>query len=508
MLNFPLPYPDELLYSTIARAGTHFAITSPKQLLDEVFGNRKVIATIDFPNHLLRLTQLLPQPKYDLEALAYQHTLFPLYAIFIPEDRRQHCLQWMQGRSQGSIHLALGVAASRIRQLDSLRYCPLCLNEQVQKHGEFYWSRIWQIRGADCCLKHGSLLNAKLENRTYHRHQFVPSAPEICPLLEQSMSSPLIKSVTEHVCDILKMPSSPSADFDQWTAFYIDLAREAHCLRGEYQIEYDEIRTRICAKWPKQWLLQNNLHDLESESSWLKTIFRKHRKSFSYLEHIVVLDALQQQPWDFTTILAKVKDYRKVMKISDTSQITEPLDSLQLSMNKNCWKDAIKKYGIQQSRQEHGALYAWLYRHDKVWLLQQNQLYHAKPIPQGRTVDWGFRDRAIVKRLIQIRDVSALDLSLPRWSKRWLLAQIKHSKSIEKNLKNLPITRKFLDKYSEDIGCYQIRRITQTIIELKKEGAELKRWVVLRRSGLSDERMTDETRLFLTQVLRMENEQN
>lgn len=358
MLNFPLPYPDELLYSTIARAGIHFAITSPKQLLDEVFGNRKVIATIDFPNHLLKLKQLLPQPKYELEALAYQHTLFPLYALFIPEDRRRHCLQWMQGLSQGSIHLALGVAASRIKQLDSLRYCPQCLDEQVQKHGEFYWSRIWQIRGADCCLKHGLLLNAKLENRTYHRHQFVPSDPEICPSLQQSMPDPLIKSITKHVSDILNIPSSPSADFNQWTIFYKDLAREAHCLRGEHQIDYAEISTRICAKWPQQWLAQNNLHDLESESSWLKTIFRKHRKSFSYLEHIVVLDALQQQPWDFTTVLTKVKSYQKAMRVSDTPRIREPSDSLQLSTNRNCWKEAIKKYGIKQSRQEHGALYA------------------------------------------------------------------------------------------------------------------------------------------------------
>ena len=55
MLNFPTPYPNELIYSTIARAGIHHAITSPKQLLEEVFANRKVIATIDLPSHLICL---------------------------------------------------------------------------------------------------------------------------------------------------------------------------------------------------------------------------------------------------------------------------------------------------------------------------------------------------------------------------------------------------------------------------------------------------------------------
>ena len=52
MLNFPMPYEHELIYSTVARAGTRLALDSPKQLLDEVFENRKVIATVDLPCHL------------------------------------------------------------------------------------------------------------------------------------------------------------------------------------------------------------------------------------------------------------------------------------------------------------------------------------------------------------------------------------------------------------------------------------------------------------------------
>jgi hypothetical protein len=34
MHNFPPPHPDELLYSTLARASVYHGITSPKQLLD------------------------------------------------------------------------------------------------------------------------------------------------------------------------------------------------------------------------------------------------------------------------------------------------------------------------------------------------------------------------------------------------------------------------------------------------------------------------------------------
>ena len=71
MLDFPVPHPDELLYSVVARAGVRKGITSPKQLLDEVFGDRSVIATVDLPNRLHRINSLLPRSLgFSVERLA------------------------------------------------------------------------------------------------------------------------------------------------------------------------------------------------------------------------------------------------------------------------------------------------------------------------------------------------------------------------------------------------------------------------------------------------------
>jgi hypothetical protein len=102
MLGFPVPYTNELIYSTVARAGTHFGIESPKELLEEVFGNRKVIATLDLPCHLQKIAGLYPETlNLGVENLVNKHTLFPIYAPFVNEDRRLQCLNWMAGVSQG-----------------------------------------------------------------------------------------------------------------------------------------------------------------------------------------------------------------------------------------------------------------------------------------------------------------------------------------------------------------------------------------------------------------------
>jgi hypothetical protein len=118
---------------------------------------------------------------FDVTRLAYLHTLFPLYALFTTEERRRHCLEQMAGFSR--CHSSdPGVAASRIKQSHSLRYCPQCLQNQRSGHGEYYWQRQWQVMGADCCLVHGGLLEANIERHAYHRHQFVAASLSLSPL--------------------------------------------------------------------------------------------------------------------------------------------------------------------------------------------------------------------------------------------------------------------------------------------------------------------------------------
>ncbi len=44
--------------------------------------------------------------------------------------------------------------------------------------------------------------------------------------------------------------------------------------------------------WGESFLAYYQLADLVGENCWLKNIFRKHRKAFSYIEHLLVLKAL------------------------------------------------------------------------------------------------------------------------------------------------------------------------------------------------------------------------
>lgn len=266
MLNFPIPYSDELIYSTVARAGVHMGITSPKQLLAEVFNNRHVIATVDLPNHLDRIAYWYADGlNYNVERLAYEHTLFPIYAPFTIESRRLQCLKWMATESLGAIHLTLGIAASRLKKTKSLNYCPVCMQQQLASKGESFWLRQWQVSGANCCLQHGQLLETNLASHHNHRHQFFSATPDLCPKADQLEGNSQSQQVARQVNILLTMAPASSASFAQWSQFYSQLARQAGLKLGN-NVQHEGIKERVLGRWSVSWLNQHGLIMSDNET--------------------------------------------------------------------------------------------------------------------------------------------------------------------------------------------------------------------------------------------------
>ncbi|MBF7695300.1 TnsD family Tn7-like transposition protein [Acinetobacter rathckeae] len=504
MLNFPTPYPNELIYSTIARAGIHHAITSPKQLLEEVFANRKVIATIDLPSHLICLLKHL-SPNYTLEKIVYEHTLFPIHALFSPENTRLKCIDWMGSQSKGSIHLALGVAASKVKQITTHRYCHHCLEEQYHQYGEFFWSRLWYIQGANCCSKHKVKLSEFFQPAHLNgRHQFIPASFILDHKQPHNPAHELDLIISTRIDELLNLPPTKSPTFYQWSQFYHRIAWQLGCGKGNKHIDHTKTYAVIVKIWDLNWLRQHHFDELHRETSWLRAIFRKHRKSFSYLEHIIALEAFYPKGWTWKSILSEIHQIPSNPSKTDTQiQATEYKDISTFTEKRNEWVSLIQKYGIKPSRLKNAALYAWLYRNDKTWLLMENKKFHALPTPGCKKVNWPLRDWQLVRLLFKVFYKSLDDLSLPRQSRNWYLKQLPQHSTVEKNLHRLPLTNKFLDIYSEDVSSYQIRRITRTIIQFKKMNQHPANWKLLRHSGLSEKRLTDEVLKFLNQMKRM-----
>ncbi len=403
----------------------------------------------------------------------------------------------MAEKSQGAIHLSLGLAASRIKQVKVLRYCPKCLTAQLEQYGEYFWYRQSQVYGADACLEHGIVFKESFLQPSYYRHQYFAAAPDNCNEQTSHDSDSYEKTVSGQVTALLNRPPTASASFSQWSCFYKNLAAQNDCARGKH-INYENIVQRVTDNWLSKWLDRHGLIVSSTQTCWLRSIFRKHRKSFSYLEHIVVLDSFLPHPWCICEVLDKVSKIQDDQKQGDLSEIISPTTKQTGSSHREHWLMHLKRYGIKAGRiNGGGSAYAWLYRHDKQWLLNVNKQYRKTPKNINQRIDWHSRDIAAVRQLIRIRIKYDEQLESPRYTRRWFMSKMDCRSQVEKNIKKLPLVGLFFKRFCEDVADYQIRRITHAVTQLKTQGEDFKRWRVLRTSGLADVRLKNRTRRYL-----------
>lgn len=495
------PHPEELLYSYQARLRAHFAVNSPKVFMESLYGNRGISASVTYASHLEQLIESLDfQNDWTPKSFIYKHTLFPLTASFIPQTRRNKAEQIMSSGNASGVHVMTGYVASSIPKLKFLRCCSGCMEEQLREHGEPFWLRLHQVSSLLTCPYHRlKLREVKGTNIGRHRHAFIPLMLSDTPQIAEPMTCRYDEVIAQQCIKLFEcvdLPLSPS--YAQWTNYYIGLARSHGYDKGQY-VDYGKIKARIDSVWPSKILLRYNLALSETHSCWLHAIFRKHRKSFSYLQHIVVLFAFIGDELDIITCIHKAKRSRRsARKLNKTiPKLFAPIEVME--KKKVEWLDALESNSIASARKLFPSLYAALYRYDRDWLLKINQShYTARQSPSDR-VNWLKRDMTHARKLLPIIYDIDSNLAQPKASKKWLMSQLQNSAGVEKYIDKLPITKKCLSRYAETVSDYQIRRVSYQLIN-NRHPYITRRWFLLRCSGLSEKRITNQTQLFLEAI--------
>lgn len=157
---FPEPYPDELLYSVLARYYVRTGYLAYSYAAEDIFANKAVRPDIDFLNQytddlLNRLDAIKP-----IEIWILDNTMFPYYARFCPLERRIKAFKSLKNM-KGNYANLIPIPQSKTGTQRDLRYCPKCLSEDRKKYGETYWHRSHQMMFVNCCPEHGyKLINS------------------------------------------------------------------------------------------------------------------------------------------------------------------------------------------------------------------------------------------------------------------------------------------------------------------------------------------------------------
>lgn len=156
---FSMPYQDELLYSVIARFINHskMSIQEVNEIIFDTTG--KIYPIADLPNRVGAILKNTPlRFYYSPEELVRKHTLYQFYSIGINSRRKNDLLQRMISNQSIRSYEKIGLYFRSIAKSRHLKFCPLCINDDVEKYGEPYWHIAHQLPGVKVCTNHGTYL--------------------------------------------------------------------------------------------------------------------------------------------------------------------------------------------------------------------------------------------------------------------------------------------------------------------------------------------------------------
>lgn len=301
---FPSIYPGELLYSVLARYHRHVGLPGPMHTLETLFGNRKVVATLDLQGHLQLLANRIPPERgLTVDRMIDTLTLYPYFIAFEPPSLQANVRQAMKRGTVENLHIRLGLVAFRVPRINRLRFCPECTREMLLCHGELYWCRDHQLPSVLVCPRHACPLRESLVSFSqYSRHEFVAATPENCP----PQARPILPVIEHAVVSHLQRLASLSAElldnppmsrtFTGWTALYRSQMLEtglAHSISTMDQQRFDEEFRRFYGRTLR--LLPNVMDANEFAGNWLMAMVRNRRTANHPLYHLLVQDFLAQR---------------------------------------------------------------------------------------------------------------------------------------------------------------------------------------------------------------------
>lgn len=199
---FPEIYPDELLYSQLARYYTQSGYIAYRCAAEDLYINRTVRPDIEFLNKFsddafLKITQSIP-----IETIVEKHTMFPYYGRFLPVERRNNAFQSLV-TMQWNYRNLLVIPKRKTDKNRYIRYCPLCAADDRKHHGETYWHRQHQMQGIDICNIHGCylkesdlIISGKASPTLVTAEEFISNSSEII-MCENELERKFVRYITE-----------------------------------------------------------------------------------------------------------------------------------------------------------------------------------------------------------------------------------------------------------------------------------------------------------------------
>lgn len=139
ILQFPIPYEDELLHSLLARVGIRSGNISQRAILMDIFGTDRFTACLELQPGISNIVSNLPvRSTISTNQLILHNSMYLFYTAFRDEEQAHAIYVSMLDEHGRDLHNAIGLMSSAIKPHTHFQYCVLCNQLDMERHGEYY----------------------------------------------------------------------------------------------------------------------------------------------------------------------------------------------------------------------------------------------------------------------------------------------------------------------------------------------------------------------------------
>ncbi len=490
---FPKPYPDELLYSIIARYHVWSGNDEMADTMEQLFDNRRERATALIPKHLLRLAEKSTRFGLDFNTLLYQHTVFPYFTCFMLRRSFDEALASVNDVAREGKSFSIYKHHLFPRYL---RYCPLCIRDDRCEYGEGYWHRVHQSYGTSRCGKHGCYLkDSSIEILDHRNNRY--AALELLNNVNDDLETEEISECRNELqitydidyiysnYELIRKLIWNKYDMIRETTTALLFDRGLSTKKGYVKI--DRLNQEFYSKYynmqPEELLVDL---DNDKKSTWLITLCRGSRKSVIPIRFILFADFLAGRFEEFIKLILAQEQFLDREKTVFQPPIRFEEKLLQYRERwLVAWEMNPNGHRIDLVKADRPA-YTWLNRHDNDWMLENSP---QKTKPQGATIykEWASIDielQCLVDdAVIQIKNTEGKP---ERITKASICRYMRQKCIIDRNSKSLPMTMNKINVNIESTQGYRLRKIEWAKNEFDKEGKPAIPWMILKKAGIRD----------------------
>ena len=314
----PVLYPDECIYSLVARYSARLGYPVRQTVMRQLFGSPFVHATLDFPTRLALFASVCPSGEtYTADDIIDVHTQFRLFQPFLCEEQVQQLRTAMIVENSSIIpSQVLSIRRGSVTVPETFRFCPKCAKNDRQVQGECYWHRLHQIPGMEVCPVHEVWLE---ESTAPARalggwHQFVTAEEATNDAVPRPLSvyEPGRETMLQLANDaawLLNQTSLHSDPVALWRRYRYLLREQGLCsYRGK--VATKELLARFYRMCPPVVLARIEGHAGRLTSGrGILSLVRKPRTGLPPLYHLLMMQCLGKTAEEFFGMPAEPADF-------------------------------------------------------------------------------------------------------------------------------------------------------------------------------------------------------